>query len=78
MSSGVRAGRRLLAAASGVHRGVGSGGRAGRAGTRTELLRPGTLVTPLSVAVGPDGAVHVADKAMAPGQGEVLRVPVPE
>ncbi|MFD8526030.1 hypothetical protein ACFV0L_01340 [Streptosporangium canum] len=73
--SGVRVGRRLLAAASGVHRGAGSDGRAG---TRTELLKPGTLVTPLSVAVGPDGAVHVADKAMAPGQGEVLRVPVPE
>ncbi|MDP9861968.1 MULTISPECIES: ScyD/ScyE family protein [Streptosporangium] len=47
-------------------------------GTRTELLRPGTLVTPLSVAVGPDGAVYVANKAMVPGKGEVLRVPVPE
>ncbi|MFD8556927.1 ScyD/ScyE family protein [Streptosporangium canum] len=47
-------------------------------GTRTELLKPGTLVTPLSVAVGPDGAVYVANKAMVPGKGEVLRVPVPE
>ncbi|WP_326638498.1 ScyD/ScyE family protein [Streptosporangium sp. NBC_01755] len=45
-------------------------------GSRTEILKPGTLVSPLSVAVGPDGAVYVSNKAMAPGKGEVLRVPV--
>ncbi|MEV0584942.1 ScyD/ScyE family protein [Nonomuraea sp. NPDC050310] len=47
-------------------------------GTRTELLKPGTLTMPLGLAVGPDGALYVTNKTFVPGKGEVVRVTVPE
>jgi sugar lactone lactonase YvrE len=42
-------------------------------GTQTELASAG-LITPTSVAYGPDGAYYVANKGI--GVGEVVRIPV--
>ncbi|WP_283137356.1 ScyD/ScyE family protein [Rhizohabitans arisaemae] len=44
-------------------------------GTRTQLLKPGTLTSPLGITVGPDGAIYVTNKALG-RSGEVLRVKV--
>jgi sugar lactone lactonase YvrE len=42
-------------------------------GTRTTVASAG-LVSPTSVAVGPDGALYVSNRGIFPGTGEVLRI----
>jgi streptogramin lyase len=46
-------------------------------GSRTELLKPGTLNVPLGIAIAGDGSVYVSNKAFTPGKGEIVRVTVP-
>ncbi|MEU5865843.1 ScyD/ScyE family protein [Nonomuraea sp. NPDC047529] len=46
-------------------------------GSRTELLRPGTLTVPLGMAVAGDGSVYVSNKGFTPGKGEIVRVELP-
>ncbi|MDF5757093.1 ScyD/ScyE family protein [Spongiactinospora sp. TRM90649] len=47
--------------------------RVARDGTRTLVARDG-LVTPASVAVGPDGRYYVSNKATLPAGGEIVRI----
>jgi sugar lactone lactonase YvrE len=42
-------------------------------GTRATVASTG-LVSPTSVAVGPDGALYVSNRGIFPGSGEVLRI----
>ncbi|NRQ34357.1 ScyD/ScyE family protein [Nonomuraea sp. NN258] len=45
-------------------------------GSRTELLKPGTLTVPLGMAIADDGSIYVTNKAFTPGKGEIVRVTV--
>ncbi|MCC5580022.1 ScyD/ScyE family protein [Microtetraspora sp. AC03309] len=47
-------------------------------GSRTELLKPGTLKAPIGMALADDGSVYVSQNPYAPGKGEVVRVTVAE
>jgi hypothetical protein len=40
---------------------------------RTTVASAG-LVSPTSVALGPDGALYVSNRGIFPGTGEVLRI----
>lgn len=46
-------------------------------GTRTTIASNG-LISPTSLALGPDGAIYVSNQGFIPGNGQVVRVAVPE
>ena len=47
--------------------------RLNRNGTRQTLVTRG-LITPMSVAVGPDGAIYITNEGLSPGDGKVVKL----
>ncbi len=46
-------------------------------GTRTTIASDG-LISPTALELGPDGAIYVSNQGFIPGQGQVVRISVPE